>query len=148
MATRQREVGWDLSKVWPCLMLLVWTVAWVMSETSCCCGRRCWCSEVARAWIIYRKWTSRPNCWPDERSLGLRPKHSGEGQRPSLMPGRGLRETTVRKILGTARETIETWRQDYDEHRPNGSLGNVPSAEFACRHVPLAVSTLQPPEHA
>ena len=50
--------------------------------------------------------------------------------------------------LEDAREKIEAWRRDYNEHRPHSSLGNMPPAEFARRRIPTAVATLQPPEYA
>jgi putative transposase len=33
--------------------------------------------------------------------------------------------------LSDARRKIETWRQDYNEHRPHSSLNYLPAAEFA-----------------
>src|SRR5437588_20121 len=33
--------------------------------------------------------------------------------------------------LSDARRKIETWRQDYNEHRPHSSLNYLPPAEFA-----------------
>jgi len=33
--------------------------------------------------------------------------------------------------LEDAREKVEDWRQDYNQDRPHGSLGNVPPVEFA-----------------
>ena len=50
--------------------------------------------------------------------------------------------------LDDAREKIESWRRDYNEHRPHSSLGNLPPAELARRPIPPAVATLQPPECA
>src|SRR5947209_5306768 len=32
--------------------------------------------------------------------------------------------------LGQARETIETWRQDYNAVRPHSALGDIPPEEF------------------
>ena len=32
--------------------------------------------------------------------------------------------------LGQARETIESWRMDYNAVRPHSALGNVPPQEF------------------
>ena len=32
--------------------------------------------------------------------------------------------------LGQARETIETWRQDYNAMRPHSALGDIPPEEF------------------
>ena len=50
--------------------------------------------------------------------------------------------------LEDAREKIESWRRDYNEHRPHSSLGNMTPAEFARRRIPPAVATLPPPEYA
>ena len=33
--------------------------------------------------------------------------------------------------LSDARRKIETWRQDYNQHRPHSSLSYLPPAEFA-----------------
>jgi transposase InsO family protein len=33
-----------------------------------------------------------------------------------------------------ARETIATWRRDYNEVRPHSSIGRIPSALFAEQH--------------
>ncbi len=33
--------------------------------------------------------------------------------------------------LAEAQAIIETWRIDYNEHRPHGSLGDLPPREFA-----------------
>ena len=35
--------------------------------------------------------------------------------------------------IDDARDRIETWRQDYNQHRPHGSLGNLTPSEFARR---------------
>jgi putative transposase len=32
--------------------------------------------------------------------------------------------------LGDARQKIETWRLDYNQHRPHGSLGHLTPREF------------------
>ena len=50
--------------------------------------------------------------------------------------------------LEDAREKIESWRRDYNEHRPHSSLGNMTPAEFARRRIPPAVAPLPPPEYA
>ena len=50
--------------------------------------------------------------------------------------------------LDDAREKIESWRREYNEHRPHSSLGNLPPAEFARRRIPSASATLQPSEYA
>ena len=47
-----------------------------------------------------------------------------------------------------AREKVEAWRRDYNEHRPHSSLGNVSPAEFARRHTPPASATPRPPAYA
>ncbi len=50
--------------------------------------------------------------------------------------------------LDDAREKIEAWRRDYNEHRPHSSLGNVPPAEFARRRIPADSAALRPSEYA
>ncbi len=50
--------------------------------------------------------------------------------------------------LDDAREKIEAWRRDYNEHRPHSSLGNVPPAEFVRRRIPVDSAALRPPEYA
>ena len=50
--------------------------------------------------------------------------------------------------LDDAREKIEAWRRDYNEHRPHSSLGNVPPAEFARQRIPADSAALRPSEYA
>lgn len=38
------------------------------------------------------------------------------------------------QMLARARSEIAIWRKDYNEVRPNSSLGQIPPAEFAQRH--------------
>jgi putative transposase len=49
--------------------------------------------------------------------------------------------------LGEARETIETWRRDYNEVRPHSALGDRPPQEFAARGAALRSPTapFEPP---
>ena len=42
--------------------------------------------------------------------------------------------------LADAKEKIEAWRQDYNHHRPHGSLGHVTPVEFVARYDKLATS--------
>ena len=42
------------------------------------------------------------------------------------------------QTLRQARTVIATWRQDYNEVRPHGSIGRIPPAEFAEQHRRLA----------
>lgn len=35
--------------------------------------------------------------------------------------------------LTDARAQIDTWKEDYNNHRPNSALGNIPPAEFAMK---------------
>jgi len=50
--------------------------------------------------------------------------------------------------LEDAAEKIESWRRDYNEHRPHSSLGNVAPAEFARRRIPADSAALRPSEYA
>ena len=43
--------------------------------------------------------------------------------------------TNVFVSLHDARQKIEAWRIDYNEHRPHGSLGELTPQEFAERAV-------------
>ena len=40
--------------------------------------------------------------------------------------------------IDDARARIEAWRQDYNQHRPHGSLGNLTPSEFAIRGREMA----------
>jgi len=42
--------------------------------------------------------------------------------------------------LADARQKIEAWRQDYNHHRPHGSLGHLTSAEYVDRYDKEAIS--------
>jgi putative transposase len=43
--------------------------------------------------------------------------------------------------IDDARDRIEAWRQDYNQHRPHGSLGNLTPSEFAKRGQETAQET-------
>jgi putative transposase len=49
--------------------------------------------------------------------------------------------------LHDARQKIEAWRIDYNEHRPHGSLGNVTPREFAEQAVSFPVKEILPKEN-
>ena len=44
--------------------------------------------------------------------------------------------------LGQARETIETWRLDYNAVRPHSALGDVPPEEFEQRTLNRATAPI------
>jgi putative transposase len=50
------------------------------------------------------------------------------------------------QTLQQARETISTWRQDYNEVRPHSSIGRIPPARFAELHRRRAGDAAQPIE--
>jgi len=68
------------------------------------------------------------------RDPGLHPHHARvAGGRPSFN-GRLRNEYLNAQLLVSlrnARQKIEAWRIDYNEHRPHGSLGNLTPREVA-----------------
>lgn len=69
------------------------------------------------------------------------------GQRDFIRPGKPVENAVIENFTGRfrdeclntqvfvslhdARQKIETWRIDYNEHRPHGSLGDLTPQEFA-----------------
>lgn len=47
------------------------------------------------------------------------------------------------ETLAQARETITTWRKDYNEVRPHSSLGRIPPASFAALHRQRIIDAMQ-----
>jgi transposase InsO family protein len=40
---------------------------------------------------------------------------------------------TLFSTLSEARSAINSWKEDYNHHRPHSALGNMPPAEFAMK---------------
>ena len=48
--------------------------------------------------------------------------------------------------LEDAREKVEGWRRDYNEHRPHSSLGNISPAEYVTQKRPVEPAVIRLPE--
>jgi putative transposase len=48
------------------------------------------------------------------------------------------------ETLQQARAVINEWRRDYNEVRPHGSIGRIPTARFAAQHRQHAGDAVHP----